>query len=142
VFPDSLCAKVLRAKYIHKGNLLDIVSAGEASQTWRAIEYGLELLNKAMLWRVGDGSTIRIWRDNWIPRPYSMKPVGSIRTCRLRCVSHLIDQQSNTWDKAKVRRFFHQCDVEEILKIKLSHPFFRTKPNASHMCDRIRISHI
>jgi ribosomal protein L10 len=41
VFLDSLCAKVLRAKYIHKGNLLDIVSAGEASQTWRAIEYGL-----------------------------------------------------------------------------------------------------
>jgi hypothetical protein len=35
-------------------------------------------------------------------------------------VSHLINQRLKTWDEAKVRRYFYQCDVEEILKIKLS----------------------
>jgi hypothetical protein len=38
---DSLCARVLRAKYYLRGNLLDTVTAGEASQTWRATDYGL-----------------------------------------------------------------------------------------------------
>jgi hypothetical protein len=84
IYPNSLCARVLRAKYYPRGNLLDTVAAGEASQTWRAIEYGLELLKKGVVWRVGDGASIKIWRDNWLPRPYSMKPIGSTRTCRLR----------------------------------------------------------
>jgi hypothetical protein len=120
MYPDILCARVLRAKYYPRGNLLDTVAAGEASQTWRAIEYGLELLKKGVVWRVGDGASIRIWRDNWLPRPYSIKPIGSTRTCRLRRVSHLIDQRYKTWDEVKVRRHFYQCDVEEIMKIKLS----------------------
>jgi ribonuclease HI len=118
--PNSLCTRVLRAKYYPRGNLLDTVAAGEASQTWRAIEYGLELLKKGVVWRVGDGASIRIWRDNLLPRPYSMKPIGSTRTCRLRRMSHLIDQRLKIWDEAKVRKYFYQCDVEEIMKIKLS----------------------
>jgi hypothetical protein len=99
-YPDSLCARVLKAKYFPNGNLLDTVVAGDTSQTWRAIEHGLYLLKKGVVWRVGDGSAIRIWRDNWIPRPYGMKPIGSIRPCRLRRVSHLIDQVSGSWDEA------------------------------------------
>jgi hypothetical protein len=45
-FPESLCAKVLKAKYLPEGKLLDRPPAGEASQTWRAIEHGLELLKQ------------------------------------------------------------------------------------------------
>lgn len=39
VYPESLCAKVLKAKYFPAGNLLYTVVAGKASQTWRAIEF-------------------------------------------------------------------------------------------------------
>lgn len=35
---------------------------------WQAIEYGLELLKKGIIWRIGDGAKVRIWRDPWIPR--------------------------------------------------------------------------
>lgn len=115
LFPYSLCAQVLKAKYFPSGNLLDTVAAGEASQTWRATEHGLELLRKGVVWRVGDGSSIRIWRDNWLPCPLGMKPIGSVRTCRLRRVNHLIDQNSRSWDEALVRRFFFPCDAAEIL---------------------------
>uniref|UniRef100_K3Z040 RNase H type-1 domain-containing protein n=1 Tax=Setaria italica TaxID=4555 RepID=K3Z040_SETIT len=48
-----------------------------------------------------------------------MKPIGSVRTCRLRRISHLIDQTANIWDEAAIRRFFYPCNVDEILKIKL-----------------------
>jgi hypothetical protein len=110
----------LKAKYYPNSNLLDTVAMGETSQTWKAIEYGLAPLNKGMIWRVGNGSSIRIWRDNWIPRPFGMKPIGCVRPCRLRRVSHFIDQQSKSWDETQIRRYFHPCDVEEILKINLS----------------------
>jgi hypothetical protein len=79
-YPDSLCACVLRAKYFHQGNLLDMAPASEASNTWRAIAYGVELLRCGAIYRVGNEESIRIWRDNWIPSPPSLKPSGSIRT--------------------------------------------------------------
>uniref|UniRef100_A0ACD5V5Y4 Uncharacterized protein n=1 Tax=Avena sativa TaxID=4498 RepID=A0ACD5V5Y4_AVESA len=47
--PESLCAQVLRAKYYPDGNILDTVFTGNASSTWHAIEYGLELLKKGVI---------------------------------------------------------------------------------------------
>jgi hypothetical protein len=60
IFPDSLCAKLLKAEHYPNGNLLDTVATGETSQTWKAIEYGLALLKKGTVWRVGNGPSIRI----------------------------------------------------------------------------------
>jgi hypothetical protein len=59
--PESLCAQVLRAKYYPTGNLIDTVFSGNASSTWHAIEYGLELLKKGVIWRIGNGASVRIW---------------------------------------------------------------------------------
>lgn len=64
--PDSLCARVLKSKYYPHGNLLDTVFPADASQAWRGIEWGLELLKKGIIWRVGDGRKIQIQRDQWI----------------------------------------------------------------------------
>jgi hypothetical protein len=62
LLPDSLCVRVLKAKYYSQGNLLDTVVAYDASQTWRAIEHGLELLKKgtvlAMVKLLDFGETI------------------------------------------------------------------------------------
>jgi hypothetical protein len=118
-FPDSLCARVLKAKYFPQGNLLDTVIASDASPTWKAIEHGLTLLKKGVVWRIGDGKTVRIWRDNWFPRPCNLKPIWKLRACRIRRVEHLIDQVTRAWDETILRRYFYQCDVEEVLKIKL-----------------------
>jgi hypothetical protein len=89
--PDSLCARVLKAKYYPNGRLEDTVFSGNASSTWTAISYGLELLKKGLVWRVCNGQSIRIWRDPWIPRPYSNRFVSTKRRCGLRFVSELID---------------------------------------------------
>lgn len=62
-FPESLCARVLKAKYFPNGSLIETSFSGNASPGWRGIEYGLELLKQGIIWRVGNGRTIRIWRD-------------------------------------------------------------------------------
>jgi len=60
MYPNSLCARVLKAKYFSNSNLLDMSPAGEASSTWRAIEHGLELLKRGVIHRIGDGESTRI----------------------------------------------------------------------------------
>jgi hypothetical protein len=81
---------------------------GEASVTWRAMEYGLELLKQRTIRRIGDGESIHIWRDNWIPRTSNMKPSGPAQVCRLRRVSQLMRQGTNEWDEGMLRRYLFQ----------------------------------
>ena len=82
--PDSLCARLLKSKYYQAGKLEDKVFTGNASSSWQAISHGLELLKKGLIWRIGDGRSIRVWRDNWIPRPFSYKPSSRPGVCRIR----------------------------------------------------------
>jgi hypothetical protein len=74
--PNSLCARLLKAKYYPNGNLLDTVFNKYSSSSWKGVEYGLELLKKGIIWRVGNGNSIRIWRDNWIRRNGTLKITG------------------------------------------------------------------
>ena len=87
-FPDSLCARILKAKYYLNNKLVDQAPAGEASQTWRAVEYGLELLKQGVVHRIGDRRSTQIWRDNWLPRGHGLKPIGPRRLCPLGAPPH------------------------------------------------------
>jgi hypothetical protein len=84
-----------------------------------AISHGLELLKKGIIWRVGNGQNIRVWRDNWLPRLSYMKVFTTRGKKRFRRVSELLDDQGN-WKEAMVRSNFLPIDVEVILKIKPS----------------------
>jgi hypothetical protein len=117
--PDSLCARVLRAKYYPQGNLIDTVFTGKPSPTWCAIVYGLELLKQGLIWRIGNGESVRIWRDNWIPRETFLKPFSVKGRSRLIRVASLLDE-NNQWDEALVRRTFQPIDAICILRIKTS----------------------
>jgi hypothetical protein len=75
-YPDSLCARLLKAKYHLRGDLIDtvLVFPSDSSPMWRAIEHGLGLLKKGIIWRIKSGTKVQIWRDPWIPRPPSFRP--------------------------------------------------------------------
>lgn len=118
-YPDSLCARLLKAKYFPNGDLLDTVFPTQVSPTWKALMHGLELLKQGAIWRVADGSKIKIWRHQWLPREWSLRPSRSKRPCRLKWVSQLIDAQTREWNIEVLQRFFHDYDFSEIIKIKI-----------------------
>jgi hypothetical protein len=117
--PNSLCARVLKAKYYPNGVLQDTVFSANASPTWQGVQHGLELLKKGLVWRVGNGEQIRVWRDPWLPRPHSYRPISEPGDCRLRRVSAFISEHGS-WNMQLVRKHFVQADVEVIEQIKLS----------------------
>lgn len=116
---ESLCARVLKSKYYPKGDLLDMVFATEASQVWRGIEHGLELLKKGIIWRVGNGKSNLIQRDQWIPRKNGLKVATFKRRARLRWVNQLLVPGGKEWNVSLVKQLFHDFDAEEICKIRL-----------------------
>jgi hypothetical protein len=72
-----------------------------------------------MIWRIGNGRSVRIWRDNWLPRQVELKVVSDKGRSRLVQFSSLIDEQGR-WDEGLIHRTFLPIDTEVILKIKLS----------------------
>jgi hypothetical protein len=78
----------------------------------------LDLLKKGMVWRIGNGKKVRIWRDNWIPRG-DMKVAANLSNSRLGRVDNLINHEDKTWKENLIRDIFVDHDAEEILKIGL-----------------------
>jgi hypothetical protein len=113
--PHTLCAQILKAKYYPQGLLVDTVFAGNASPTWRAIEYGLELFRKGAIWRIGNGASIRAWRQPWIPQDSYLLPITRQGRCKLRWVADFLNHDG-TWNSELVQRWFLPIDAAEILK--------------------------
>jgi hypothetical protein len=119
--PDSLCAKVLKGRYYPKCSFIDSVPTRSSSFTWRSLMYGKSLLERSVLWRVGNGEEIRITKDKWIPDAprHPIFPTVDIPDDLKVC--SLIDESSRKWNKELVRICFSPADAECILNIALSH---------------------
>lgn len=120
---DSLCARVLKAKYFPHSSILEAVPQPGISYTWRSILKGVELLKDGLIWRVGDGSNIDIWGDPWLSRDGTRQPSTPRGSCLLTRVSDLIDPVTMRWDEALVRDIFWPEDVPVILATPIRNDF-------------------
>ena len=59
--------KFWKTKYFPHTNLFERVVSPRGSHIWKAIHLGMQWLKKGMRWIIGDGQTIRVWEDHWIP---------------------------------------------------------------------------
>jgi hypothetical protein len=115
--PNSLCGRVLKARYFPTSSILEATAAPGISYTWRSILKGVSLLKEGLVWRIGDGKNIRIWRDNWLPRNFALKPQQGKTRCRYRRVEQLVDNISGTWNHDLVQKLFYQQDADTILQL-------------------------
>jgi hypothetical protein len=106
--PNSLCASVLQAKYYPHGDILLAGPKAGSSFTWQSILAGLTTLKRGLIWRVGNGEKINIWRDNWIPSSPSKKVVSPRGVALYTKVSELISPITGTWDEPLLRSLFSE----------------------------------
>ncbi|KAH1106896.1 hypothetical protein J1N35_010664 [Gossypium stocksii] len=64
-FKDTLCFKVLSAKYFPEGDVLRPKSCARLSFTWSIIAKAIDALKDGFLWQIKDGNCIDIRRDQW-----------------------------------------------------------------------------
>lgn len=121
--PDALCARVLSAKYYPDGQILNAKPVRGMSYAWRSILKGIDLLNKGIIWRVGNGRRINIWTDPWIPRGLSRRVMSRKKRNLINRVEELIDPITNTWDVQLLNQSLEQEDVQAILQIPVFDQF-------------------
>jgi hypothetical protein len=78
-----LRAQVLWSQYYLNSDFMLVNPPRTASKTWRAILEGREALKTGLIKHVGDGSTISIWQDIWIPGICARRPMGQLADTRV-----------------------------------------------------------
>lgn len=68
---------------------------------------------------MGDGSSINLWKDPWIPRSGSRHPITPRGNMLLDKVSDLIDPSSGQWDEEMIKKCMWAVDAKQILQIAL-----------------------
>lgn len=89
---DSLSAKIFKAKYFIQGSILFARLGCNPSYVWRSLCAVENLIQTRIIWRVGNGGQIHIWKDKWLPHslPLPTVPPSGDLTVDAR-VSELID---------------------------------------------------
>ncbi|XP_048494767.1 uncharacterized protein LOC125494918 [Beta vulgaris subsp. vulgaris] len=117
--PNSLLAKVMKAKYYPNCNFLEASLGQSCSYSWSSIWSSKALLKEGVVWRVGNGTQINIWDDPWIVDEDG-RYISSSRTADLNWVSDLIDYERMEWKVEEIEDAFNDRDVRCILGTPLS----------------------
>jgi hypothetical protein len=119
--PESLCSQVLKGRYYPDSEFLQETAPKRSSATWRPIVAGREALQLGLIRRIGDGTSISVWNDKWIPGIRSMQPSAHLSNGsdveEINLVSELIDHDIGSWKFDKVRKNFIAPEADAILNI-------------------------
>ena len=118
---SSLFHRVFKAKFFPNGTLLDAKSNRRGSYAWQSILKARENILKGAAWRVGDGKTIKIWKDKWLLEDHHQKIVfPGPAVLAESTVSQLFIPNVQRWDDNLIDKLFHPYDAAAIKCIPLS----------------------
>ncbi|KAG7963456.1 hypothetical protein I3843_09G118400 [Carya illinoinensis] len=117
---SSLLHKIFKARYFPTSSFFDSRLGVNPSYVWRGIWDTKNSLLKGCRWRVGNGLSINIWSDYWLPKHKLLSMVVDIPPeARLQKVSSLMTPEQNSWDVERVRSVLPPREATKVLSIRL-----------------------
>ncbi len=116
---ESQCVKFLTAKYKVRRNQLSSSPRSNASWCWRSLEKAKAILLKGACWSIGDGRSVLVWEDPWVPECLNFRPLPLSEESlgRSLVVSYFFNQEGTDWDIHKLQAEFNQSSVKAIKAI-------------------------
>ncbi|VFQ64050.1 unnamed protein product [Cuscuta campestris] len=121
VNPDSIVARIFKARYYPKGDFLNAELGSSPSFVWRSILEARHLITNGIGRRIGDGQDTLVWDYPWVwdkDTPYITSPKPPF--CPNFKVSSLIDKETGSWKMDVAREWFSEEDAIRIHRTPLS----------------------
>ena len=104
--------RVLKAKYFPRCEFIEASMGNNPSFTWRSIMAAQHIVREGIKWRVGNGNSIRIWGDKWLPTI----PTHKVASPRLflhpdTLVGEIIDHENVWWKTEALAALFLPYEV-------------------------------
>ncbi|CAH9102969.1 unnamed protein product [Cuscuta epithymum] len=118
--PNSFISRILRARYFPRGEVLEAGVGSSPSLIWRSIVAALPAVRDRLMFRIGYGTSIRVWKDKWIPFDGGGRTAGGmISELEDTTVKSLMKEDGSNWDCDVLRDIFNEEDCEAISGIPL-----------------------
>jgi hypothetical protein len=118
--PNSLIAKILKAKYYPKTSFLMANTDNRPTRyTWYNIHKASWILKRGGLWNIGNGKSISIWNDCWLPRQQGYKVWSRKGNANHQWVKELMIPETIWWNRQLVNYIFIPFEAEQILQIPI-----------------------
>lgn len=116
---DSLISHIIKAKYYPNSSFLEFELGKMPSFIWRSFMAAKDLLSHGIIWGIGDGHSIKIWGDKWLPNVGSLvvSPVSILHSDAL--VSELVDPSLLGWNCSLIDKIFSVSEARIIKNIPL-----------------------
>lgn len=118
--PNTLVSKCFKAKYYPYTNIMQATIGSNPSFAWRSIYNSKWIIQRGSCWRIGNGQSVSIWDDNWIPSHYNLKIISTPRdNSELSLVKDLIDHENKEWKTNILINNFLAIDVTAIEQVPI-----------------------
>ncbi|KAM6552927.1 hypothetical protein CsatB_013689 [Cannabis sativa] len=117
--PNSLVAKVFKARYFPNGTFFSAELGNNPSFVWRSLLEAQDLVRKGTRWCVGSGEDINVLHEPWLPseeQPFIESTHPGLLGSK---VCNLMEVGGGSWDKEILDDLFEERDKKLILDIPL-----------------------
>ncbi|XP_060974253.1 uncharacterized protein LOC133039384 [Cannabis sativa] len=113
---QSLCCRVLRAKYLKNKPLFEATYKDSDSWFWKNVVKSIDILRKGACKVISNGEETYVWKDPWVVHGKELYP-KPITSCleRVTKVADLLTSDGE-WDIPKLESLFNTETISDILK--------------------------
>ena len=118
---SSLFYSVFKAKFFPFCSITEATCSSKGSFAWKSILQASRVVELGSVWQVGDGKSIKIRGEKWLPPSHGsciVSPLSLLSPDSM--VSALIDVDSHSWNSDLIQREFLSHEAKIILGIPLS----------------------
>uniref|UniRef100_A0A803NT91 Reverse transcriptase n=1 Tax=Cannabis sativa TaxID=3483 RepID=A0A803NT91_CANSA len=118
--PNSLVAKVFKARYYSNGSFFTAQLGSNPSYVWQSVLEAQDLVRKGTCWCVFNGEEINVLQEPWLPcedDPYvhsSHPSLSEVKACNLMAMD------GGSWDVEILNDLFNEREKKLILDIPLN----------------------
>jgi hypothetical protein len=119
--PDSLIASIMKAKYYSESSILEAGVGHVPSFAWRSIYSSRDIVKEGLVWHVGNGSSVQIWKDRWFPKQPMFQILSPSRVLNPDAkVCELIGENTKWWNTQLLELLFTGEEIKMIQSIPIS----------------------